>query len=111
MRNPVVALAIAAALSGCMLGPNYKRPPVDAPASFRFQDADAKELANTPWWEQFQDPVLNDLIRTALAENKDVKIAAARIEEFLGRLATTRSQLFPQVALDASGTREQLSRR
>src|SRR5206468_485899 len=84
---------------------------VQAPASFRFADADAKELANTEWWHQFQDPVLDDLIRTALAENKDVKIAAARIEEFLGRYATTRSGLFPQVAADGSATREQLSRR
>src|SRR4051794_21856593 len=112
-RSPrIAACLLAAALSGCMLlGPNYKRPPVEAPAAFRFQEGDAQALANTAWWEQFQDPVLNDLIRTSLAENKDVKIAAARIEEFLGRLATTRSQLFPQVGLDAGASREQLSRR
>ena len=43
------------------------------------------------WWEQFQDPVLNDLIAAALADNKDVKIAAARVDQFLGQFVTTRS--------------------
>lgn len=102
---------IAAALGGCMLGPDYRRPEIEAPRTFRFADADAAELANAQWWAQFQDPVLDDLIRSALAENKDVKIAAARIEEFLGQFATTRSQLFPQVGAAGSATREQVSRR
>jgi multidrug efflux system outer membrane protein len=110
-RKAAGACLIALGLSGCMLGPNYSRPAVQAPPTFRFADADAKDLANTAWWEQFNDPVLNDLIRIALAENKDVKIAAARIEEFMGRFATTRSQLFPQIQGNGSATREQLSRR
>jgi multidrug efflux system outer membrane protein len=111
MRKTLAACLLFLALGGCMLGPDYKRPAVEVPKSFRFADADAKELANTPWWEQFQDPRMNELIRTALAENKDVQIAAARIEEFLGRLASTRSQLFPQVGANANATRQQLSRR
>ncbi|MGZ4809804.1 MAG: efflux transporter outer membrane subunit, partial [Thermoanaerobaculia bacterium] len=111
MHKLVATCFVALTMSGCMLGPDYRRPPVEAPKSFRFADAEAKDLANTAWWEQFQDPALNELIRTALAENKDVQIAAARIEEFLGRLATTRSQLFPQVGADANASRQQLSRR
>ena len=63
-------------------------------------------LADTRWWEQFQDPVLNGLIKTALEENKDVKIAAARVEEFLGRFGVTRAQLFPQVGLQGQGGRQ-----
>ena len=54
------------------------------------------------WWEQFDDPVLNELIQTALRENKDLKIAAARVEEFMGRYGTTRAALFPQVGAGGS---------
>jgi len=98
LKQAVAASLAALALGGCMLGPNYKRPEVQAPQTFRFADAEAKDLANATWWEQFNDPVLNDLIRTALAENKDVRIAAARVEEFMGRYGVTRAQLLPQVA-------------
>ena len=72
-------------LSGCMLGPNYQRPTVETPKTWRFEEREAKDLANTAWWEQFQDPVLNELIQIALQENKDLLIAAARVEEFMGR--------------------------
>jgi outer membrane protein, multidrug efflux system len=47
-------------------GPNYQRPAVDIPQSFRFEDKEAKDLANTAWWQQFEDPVLNDLIQITL---------------------------------------------
>jgi multidrug efflux system outer membrane protein len=93
------------ALGGCMTGPDYRRPAVDAPAAFRFDDKEARRVADTAWWAQFQDPAMNRLIAIALAENKDVKIAAARVDEFLGRLGTTRSALFPQVGADLSAQR------
>ena len=54
------------------------------------------------WWEQFRDPIMNELIRTALEENKDIRIAAGRIEEFQGRYGATRSALFPQISGNAS---------
>ena len=65
MRKTIAACLVALALGGCTFGPDYKRPAVEAPKSFRFADADAKELANTAWWEQFRDPRMNELIRTA----------------------------------------------
>jgi multidrug efflux system outer membrane protein len=80
-----------------MVGPNYKRPTVTTPQTWRFQDKETKEITNTKWWEQFGDTVLNQLIEEAFRENYDIKIAASRIEEFRGRLTTTRSALFPQV--------------
>jgi multidrug efflux system outer membrane protein len=80
-----------------MVGPDYVRPPVDAPAAWRLTEPEAKYLANTAWWEQFGDPVLNDLVNTALRENKDLMIATARIDEFAGRYGFVRSGLFPQV--------------
>jgi multidrug efflux system outer membrane protein len=103
-----VSLAALLALSGCLLGPNYERPTVDTPAAFRFAGPDAKDIVDTAWWEQFQDPALNELIGIALAENKDVKIAAARVEQFLGQFQTTRSQLFPQAAAGFDAERQRL---
>ena len=108
MRTSYLSLAALLALSGCLLGPNYERPAVDAPPAFRFAESDAKDLVNTAWWEQFQDPALNALIATALADNKDVKIAAARVEQFLGQFVTTRSQLFPQVAAGFDAQRQRV---
>jgi len=109
MRRAAILIAVTAILAGCMLGPNYKRPAIDAPKAFRFEDKTAKDVANTEWWEQFKDPVLNELIKSALAENKDVKIAAARVEEFLGKYGVSRSQLFPQVGADANASRNRAS--
>lgn len=96
-------------LAGCMVGPDYQRPAVDTPQNFRFEYKEAKDAINTLWWEQFNDSVLNDLIRIALQENKDVKIAAARVEQFLGQYGTTRAALFPQVGIGATGGRQRLS--
>jgi multidrug efflux system outer membrane protein len=108
MRHPLM-LAAALLVAGCAIGPDYKRPPVEAPAAFRFEIKDARQLANTAWWEQFNDPVLTQLIGIALAENKDVKIAAARIDQFLGQYASTRSLLWPQVGASLGAQRERLS--
>jgi multidrug efflux system outer membrane protein len=96
-------------LTGCMVGPNYQRPAVEVPKSWRVEAQGSKDVVNTLWWEQFNDPVLNDLIQIALQENMDVKIAAARVEQFLGQYGTTRSALFPQVGVSASAGRQRLS--
>jgi multidrug efflux system outer membrane protein len=109
MNRIILALLVVLSLSGCMMGPDYQRPDIDTPRSWRFEDKEAKDVANTTWWEQFNDPVLNDLIQTALRENKDVKIAAARVEEFMGRYGVTRSTLYPQVFAGASAGRQRAS--
>lgn len=108
MRTSALSLIALLTLGGCLLGPNYQRPAVDAPPAFRFSDEQAKDVVNTTWWVQFQDPVLNDLITIALAGNKDVKIAAARVEQFLGQFQSTRSQLFPQVSALANAQRQRV---
>jgi outer membrane protein, multidrug efflux system len=107
--NIVLAAILLFLLTGCMVGPDYQRPAVDTPQNWRFEDKAAKDTVNTLWWEQFNDPVLNELIRIALEENKDVKIAAARVEQFLGQYGTTRAALFPQVGIGASAGRQRLS--
>jgi len=102
MRKRIIISALVLFIQGCMVGPDYRRPTVDTPQDWRFQEQETRELVDTQWWEQFDDPVLNDLIMIGLAENKDVKIAAARIEQFAGQYITTRAALFPQIGAGAS---------
>ena len=110
MRHYLLSACVALVLSACMVGPDYERPTVDTPKEWRFPDPKAMaNVANTAWWQQFQDPVLNRLIQIALQENKDLQIAAARVMEFLGRYAVTRSALFPQLAGGITARRQGLS--
>ncbi|HTQ00660.1 MAG TPA: efflux transporter outer membrane subunit [Casimicrobiaceae bacterium] len=101
-----LALSVAAiSLAGCMVGPDYQRPPVDAPAAFIYEPKDAADTANTLWWTQFNDPVLDALIKQALAYNYSVKVAAANVETAAGVLTQTRSGLFPQLGYDGAAGR------
>jgi len=105
-------------LGGCMLGPNYKRPELAMPVTWRdhgappTQDAVAvaENLANTPWWELFRDPKLQELIRIALVENQDLMIAVERIVEAKARLGFVRADLFPKVDLTTDVSRFEQSR-
>jgi multidrug efflux system outer membrane protein len=107
----LLLLSAAITVSGCMVGPDYRRPAVDVPQTWRFEEKETKNVADTAWWEQFQDPVLNELIRVGLTENKDVKIAAARVEQFLGQYVTTRASLFPQVSAGATAGQDRVTER
>jgi multidrug efflux system outer membrane protein len=108
IAGAIVAAALTAA--GCAVGPNYVRPDIETPAKWRIDYASAAEVANTKWWEQFNDPALNALIETALRENRDVRIAAARIDQFRGALTSTRAQGLPQVGYGGQVSRSQASR-
>lgn len=106
MREITVLALIALSLGSCMAGPDYRRPALDVPPSWRIAEQEARDLVNTSWWEQFNDPALNGLIDSALRENKDLLIATARIEEFRARYAIARSPLFPQIVAGASAGRQ-----
>ena len=96
--------SLASLLSGCVtVGPDYVRPEVDTPQAWRVGYQEAAGMADTRWWGQFGDPVLTQLIATALLENYDVRIAAARVEQFLGQLKTARSGFFPQIGAAVAG--------
>jgi outer membrane protein, multidrug efflux system len=103
-------------LSGCAVGPNYRKPTVNAPSVYRGltpEEAsrnEAKSFADEKWWEVFQDEQLQQLIRTGLQQNYDVRIAAARILEAQARLGITRADQFPQVAGEASALNERSER-
>jgi len=107
MRNIIFSFLLTLAVTGCMVGPNYHRPSIDAPPAWLLEEKEAKETANTVWWEQFNDPVLNDLIATALRQNYDLRVATARVEEFYGLYGATRADLFPQIGYDGSAARVQ----
>ena len=79
MRKAIIFLFVAVAVAGCAVGPDYKRPVIEAPQSFRYEPKEVADTANTEWWKQFNDPVLDQLIAEALANNKSVKIAAANV--------------------------------
>ena len=104
-----VALMAAALVSGCTVGPDYVKPQVDSPPAWRIDYTQAADVANTRWWEQFNDPVLTGLIESALRENRDLVIAAARVDAFLGLLVTTRSQFYPQANYNFNANRNRAS--
>ena len=110
MSKRVLLCILLLTLTGCMtVGPDYKRPAVDTPAAWRFEEKEVRDLANTAWWQQFKDPVLDRLVSHALQENKDLLIATARIEEFFGRYFSTRGDQFPSAAGNADAFRQRLS--
>jgi len=113
MRRAAFALALAT--SACTVGPNYKRPVAHLPEAYRgaastgVLAADQPSLGDQKWWEVFQDEQLQELIRTALRQNFDVRIAAARVAEARAQLGITRADQFPQVDVSALAERERIS--
>ena len=95
-------------LVGCAVGPKYHRPAVQTPNAFRDvttdsqQQAQAASYADLPWWQVFNDPKLQELIRTALKQNYDLQLATERINAARSQVAITRSSLFPQVSANAN---------
>src|SRR5215831_13438566 len=88
-----------------MMGPDYVRPQFDTPSAFRFEPTAVAETADTAWWKQFGDPVLDAMIEESLANNVNLKVAVASVEQAAGVLTQTRSQLFPQIGYTATGER------
>ena len=107
----LLLLAVAVLLSGCAVGPNYKRPVVNVPTDYRAavpkQSDSAASLGNEKWWDLYQDPVLTQLIHTALEKNYDVRIAATRVLEAQSQLGITRANQLPSASVGASIYSEQ----
>ena len=105
----MMVFALFFLLVGCMVGPDYVRPSVDIPVSYIYGEKDAQETANTEWWKQFRDPVLDGLISEALSNNKNVKVAAANVEQAAAVLIQARAPIFPQLGYSGSGTKQRAS--
>ena len=107
MTKKLSFLGIVVALSlttGCLVGPKYKRPTVNVPPNFRAATPDqsaASSFGNERWWNVYEDPVLTQLIHTALAQNYDIRIAAAHVLEAQAQLGITRSNQFPSATVGA----------
>lgn len=110
MRRLAIAGLAGGLLAGCMMGPDYTKPQVETPKAYIYEPKQTAETANTQWWKQFGDPVLDQLIADALANNKNVKIAAANVEQAAGVLTQTRAPLFPQVNYQGDASRQGLSK-
>src|SRR5581483_1203170 len=94
----ILPLSLVLLLASCAVGPNYKRPPVNAPADFRSASVHTtNSLAELPWWQIFQDNNLQDLIRTALTNSYDLRIAISRVEQANAILVQNRASFFPQL--------------
>ena len=109
MLKKIIPLFVLMILVGCSVGPDYVRPPLELPdtlvtvQNYTIEDSLAMALADTTWWELFGDPVLTDLIKTAIVENNDIKIAAARVDEFMGSYGVNQSDYYPKFDAGASG--------
>jgi multidrug efflux system outer membrane protein len=115
MNYRAIAILIAVGwMTGCTVGPNYHRPVVRAPQSFRASSPlpapQAESFADLKWWEVFKDPELQELVKTALQQNYDLRDAVARVEAARANLGITRSNQFPQVSASGAVQLTRLSR-
>jgi len=108
MSKKVALLSVLILCSGCAVGPNYKRPAVSVPGTYRGLSPEeaaktqSASIGDQKWWDIFQDEQLRSLIRTALQQNYDVRIAASRVLAARAQLGIVRSDQFPNVAAGAA---------
>ena len=116
MRSLVAVSLVMLLTSGCAVGPNYKRPSVDVPGTYRgavppeAPQPAAESLGDQKWWQVFQDKQLQDLIHTALQQNYDVRIAATRILEARAQLGIVRADQLPTISAGAQAVNERYPR-
>ena len=101
-------IVLSCTLTAC-LGEPYSRPDLAVPSQYRFSMVQTQGAADTLWWTRFGDPALDALVAESLANNEDVRIAAARVDEYYGAKVTTRAPLFPAIGYTGSAGKEQRS--
>jgi multidrug efflux system outer membrane protein len=116
MKNAIAPFILIIFTSACTVGPNYHRPSIDLPSAYRGAAAQQapssaeQSLGDQKWFEVFQDPQLQNLVRTALAQNYDVRIAATRILEAQAQLGITRADQLPTVNAGAASVNSRIAR-
>ncbi|HZX44004.1 MAG TPA: efflux transporter outer membrane subunit [Myxococcaceae bacterium] len=105
MRRALFAATLALASTGCLMGPDYQRPVVPTPATFRDQGPtqDTASIADLPWWTVFRDPELQSLVAEAVQNNRDLRAAIARVEQARALARIQKAQILPAVSANASG--------
>ena len=113
-KRSFAATAIIILLNGCMVGPDYRRPAVTTPDAFRGASAaitpDKQSIAELKWFEVFQDEQLQELIRTALTQNYDLRDAVARVDAARANLGITQADQYPNFGVEADVTSVEQSR-
>ncbi len=105
----VLRAGLALVVAGCALTPDYERPDLDIPAEYVEPRPSGESIANLDWWELFQDEQLQELVRIALAENKDLGSALARISEARSQVTVVRANQFPFLDIFGFGGRGKAS--
>jgi len=100
-----LALLTALALAACAVGPDYHRPELPVTETFRDTAAEQASIADTPWFDVFNDPVLRQLVEESLANNRDLHAAIANVEQARDQAAIARGPLFPQIGYNAAAGR------
>lgn len=103
LRITWVLIAVAAFATACKRGPDFEPPATPSPADYRGAVPAGESVANVPWWDLYQDPVLRSLIETGLENNRSLREAAARIAESRASLGMVRADLYPNVSLIGVG--------
>ncbi len=100
----LLAIGLSCSLLSCAVGPDFKRPQTDVEDRFRMAEgsSDMPSLANLAWWDLLRDEQLQQLIRTALTENRDLQRAVATVEEFRARALIARSDYLPGITVSSS---------
>jgi multidrug efflux system outer membrane protein len=106
MRRGLGVVAGALLVAGCALGPNYHRPELGEPAVYRDTREETASIADLPWFDLFQDPTLQSLVREALDDNRDLMTAVVRVEQARDLAAVQRGELFPQFGAEGRAHRE-----
>ncbi|MCB2167982.1 MAG: efflux transporter outer membrane subunit [Deltaproteobacteria bacterium] len=101
----LAAMLVLTGVSGCTLGPDFVKPDMTPPSSYRTDIMPAVSADELKWWELFDDPVLYDLVTVALENNKDVKLAVSRMDEARASLGFTRADQFPRLDLQGGANR------
>src|SRR5262249_35921387 len=114
MKRVVIVIAMSAAAASCVLGPNYQRPTVPVPAAFHDTTATTAQteppsLADVRWFDLFRDDTLTQLVRTALVQNFDMRIAAERVLQARERFRIVRADQFPVVVGSAATSENRVS--
>ena len=101
MKNIVIILAVMMMMASCKVGPDYQTPENQTPQTFRYTSNATDSIINLNWWDLFHDPVLDTLIATALRQNKDLLIAASRIEQARANVKFRKADYGPKIGVDA----------
>ncbi|MDB5972431.1 MAG: efflux transporter outer rane subunit [Hydrocarboniphaga sp.] len=111
MKRHACVLIVPALLSACAMGPDYQRPTLDVPPQFRLDTAAAspQSFGDLQWWDVYRDPVLATLIASAVKNNLDVRVAAARVDQARASLGATGYQLLPQISAGGTIGKQRLS--